>query len=132
MDIIRFIVLVIFIMLPFVAGLSQRFRNSNFDRPLATNGNSTSSSWQASRYTCHGYARNDTSYCQRWKSDSVCDGRGSCVYPTNCLSSSFDTRNATGFETFESSEGSFMKMFVDAGEVLPSFLTLESILLVLD
>jgi hypothetical protein len=37
------------------------------------------------------------------------------------------TRNATpGFETFASSGGSFMKMFVDAGEVLPSFLRLES------
>jgi hypothetical protein len=81
MDMIRFIVLVIFVMLPFVAGLSQRFRNSTFDT-------------------------ND---------DKI-----------------FYTRNATGFETFESSGGSFMKMFVDPGEILPSFLTLESILLVPD
>ena len=80
MDIIRFIVLVIFIMLPFVAGLSQRFRNSNF---------------------------------------AAC-------------SETFYTRNATGFETFALSGGSFMKMFVDVGEILPSFLTLESVLLVPD
>jgi hypothetical protein len=53
-DMIRFIVLVFFVMLPFVAGLSQRFRY-----------------------------------------------------------------NVTGFETFEMSGGSFMKMFVDPGEILP-------------
>jgi hypothetical protein len=82
MDIIRFIVLVIFIMLPFVAGLSQRFRNNNFATSI-----------------------NKTHY-------------------------KLDTRNATGFETFALSGGSFMKMFVDAGEVLPSFLTLETIRLV--
>jgi hypothetical protein len=83
MDMIRFVVLVIFVMLPFVTGLSQRFQNSTF--------------------------RTNT-----W----------------NTTNETFYTRNATGFETFQSSGGSFMKMFVDAGEVLPSFLTLESILLV--
>jgi hypothetical protein len=88
MDMFRFVVLVICVMLPFVAGLSQRFQNRTF--PTNT-----------------------------W----------------NTTNETFYTRNATGFdsfETFQSSGGSFMKIFVDVGEILPSFLTLESILLVPD
>jgi hypothetical protein len=91
MDMIRFVVLVIFVMLPFVAGLSQRFRTSNIATPWMPSQND-GTKWTRANYT----------------------------------------RNATDFETFESSGGSFMKMFVDVGEILPSFLTLESILLVPD
>jgi hypothetical protein len=91
MDMIRFVVLVIFVMLPFVAGLSQRFRTSTIATPWTPSQND-GTKWTRTNYT----------------------------------------RNVTGFETFESSGGSFMKMFVDVGEILPSFLTLESILLVPD
>ncbi len=57
-DMKAFVVLVFFVMLPFVAGLSQRFRN-----------------------------------------------------------------NVTVFGTFETSGGSFMKMFVDPGEILPPLIS---------
>jgi hypothetical protein len=93
----RFSLLVIFVMLPFVAGLSQRYADSTYPTPWTLSQNST--------------VDNTT----RW------DDRN--------WTKTIYTRNATGFETFWVSGGSFMKTFVDVGEILPLFLTLESILL---
>jgi hypothetical protein len=76
-DISRFLVLVFFVLLPFVGGLSWRFGNN---KPVA-NGNTT------------GFEGNTTKYIH----------------------------DATGFETFGVAGGSFLKMFVDVGEISPSY-----------
>jgi hypothetical protein len=60
MDMIRFVVLVIFVMLPFVAGLSQRFQNSTFPTNTSNTTNETFYTRNATGFTF--YTRNATGF----------------------------------------------------------------------
>ena len=49
--------------------------------------------------------RGHTSYCQRWHANSVCDGSGSCLSPSGCLSSSDSSSSCTSSTSWRDSDG---------------------------